>query len=109
MAPPDLRERLAARQHTLQQRSAELRERLAGHAVALAPAFTWADRARDGWRWVRAHPWVPLALTGVLVLRRPRLLWRGLRLSWRGWRLWLLYGGMVRGWRAGAGGRWPPR
>ncbi|MDM7456672.1 MAG: YqjK family protein [Tepidimonas sp.] len=91
MAAADAHDRLAARRHALQQRSAELRERLAMHSAALAPAIGWADRAREGWRWLRTHPWVPLAGAVVLVLRRPRMVWRGGWWVWRAWRLWQRY------------------
>lgn len=91
MAGGEARQRLAARRQALQQRSTELRERLAMHGAALAPAMDWADRAREGWRWMRAHPWVPVAGAAVLLLRRPRMVWRGVWWMWRGWRLWQRY------------------
>lgn len=109
MVGTDARARLAARRRALQQRSAELRERLALHGEALAPAFGWADRAREGWRWMRAHPWVPLAGAALLVLRRPRVLWRGAWLAWRGWRVWQRYGPLWRRWLGADAVRMPGR
>lgn len=97
-ARPPLRERLRQRQQALQQRSAELRERLALHGAALEPAFAGAEALRDGWRWTRAHPWVPAAVALLLVLRRPRVLWRGAWLGWRAWRLWQRYGARWQAW-----------
>jgi hypothetical protein len=88
VAGTDRRTRLAARRQALLQRSGELRERLALQGRALQPAFGWADQAREGWRWLQAHPWVGLVAAAVLVWRRPRAVWRGAWLVWRGWRLW---------------------
>lgn len=83
-----LRERLAARRQALLQRSAELRERLSREAQALQPAADGVDRVRAGWRWLRAHPWVPVAGAFALALYRPRRAWAALWLVWRGWRWW---------------------
>lgn len=83
-----LAQRLAVRRAALLQRSAELRERLAWHGVALQPAFVAADGVRAGWVWLRAHPWLPLVAAGAVVLWRPRRLLTLAVLAWRGWRLW---------------------
>ena len=85
----------------LLQRSAELRERLALHGAALQPALAAADSVRAGWRWLRAHPWLPLAAAGLLAWRRPRRLLGLARLAWRGWRLWRRVPPRWRGWLAG--------
>ncbi|TSE26871.1 YqjK-like protein [Tepidimonas sediminis] len=98
--PAGAQARLAARRAALLQRSAELRERLALHAAALEPALAAADSVREGWRWLRAHPWVPLAAAGVLLLRRPRRLFGLVLLAWRGWRLWRRVPPRWRGWLA---------
>lgn len=88
--------RLRQRRLALQQRSTELRERLARHSVALEPAFDAAQSARDGWRWLRERPWVPAGVALLLVWRRPRAVWRGALLVWRGWRVWQRYGPLVQ-------------
>jgi YqjK-like protein len=76
------------RQLALLARSDELRASMALQVASLQPALHWAIRAREGWRWLRAHPEWPLGAALVLVVARPRrsLRW-GLRL-WSGWRLW---------------------
>lgn len=76
---------LALHQRQLQLRSTELRLRFADDAQALAPPLRLADRVHAGWRWLRAHPEVPLAAIVVVAVLRPRraLRW-GLRL-WGGW------------------------
>jgi hypothetical protein len=76
------------RQLALLARSDELRASLKLQVAALRPALNWAERAREGWLWLRAHPEWPLGAALVLVVLRPRrsLRW-GLRL-WSGWRLW---------------------
>lgn len=85
---------LALKKQRLQMRSNELREELAGHAVALAPAFAAADGARAGARWMRSHPeWVAGALV-ALAVARPRALWRWGRRALIGWQTWR----RIRGW-----------
>ncbi|HEX5804846.1 MAG TPA: YqjK family protein [Macromonas sp.] len=73
------------RRWQLEQRSAELRVKLASHAQAVTPALAWADRARQGSRWLKSHPWIPLGVAVLLLLRRPR---RALRWGTRAWGLW---------------------
>lgn len=76
---------LLERQHRLLRRSTELRGRLAADAVVLRRPLALADRVREGWRWLRAHPEVPLAALVVVAVLRPRRAWRwGLR-AWSGW------------------------
>lgn len=83
---------LARRQRLLLVRSSELRGQFARHAQPWQQPLALADQVHAGWRWLRAHPEVPLAAAAVLVLLRPRRAWRmGWRLGWRlwtGWRLW---------------------
>lgn len=73
---------LAVRQQLLQSRSATLRGSLAVDAAVLQRRLDLADRVREGWRWLLAHPEAPLATLVVLVVMRPRRVWR-----W-GWKLW---------------------
>ncbi|WP_185970035.1 YqjK family protein [Tepidimonas alkaliphilus] len=87
-APLGLRAHLAARRAQLLQRSAELRERLALHAAGLQPAFSAVDTLRGGWRWLRRHPWLPLALGVWWMARRPRRVGALAMLAWRAWRSW---------------------
>ena len=76
---------LLERQHRLLLRSTELRGRLAADAVVLRRPLALADRVREGWRWLRVHPEVPLAALVVVAVLRPRRAWRwGLR-AWSGW------------------------
>jgi len=97
---PSLGERLRQRQAVLVHRSTVLRERLARHGQALGPLWQGADSARRGWRWVRAHPWVPALVAGWLLVRRPRRLWAAALLGWRGWRWWRRYGVALARWLA---------
>lgn len=76
---------LLERKLELVQRSQALRDRLAQHAVALAPAAAVADGVWQGARWVRAHPWAPVAFAAGLWLVKPRWAWR---LALRGWTVW---------------------
>jgi hypothetical protein len=80
---------LVRRQQQLLVRSSELRGQLARDAQVWQPPLALADQVHAGWRWLRAHPEVPLAAAAVLLVLRPR---RALRWGWRlwsGWRLWL--------------------
>jgi hypothetical protein len=94
-------QRLWQRQAELVHRSGVLRERLAAHAQALAPAMAAADRVRDTASWMRAHPWVPLGLGLLWLWRRPR---RGLRWTWKAWQGWRWWMRQRRAWAAGRGG-----
>ena len=86
MNPPT--ETLQSRQQRLLVRSSELRSQFARDAQAWQQPLALADQVRAGWRWLRAHPEVPLGVLAVLVVLRPRRAWRlGWRL-WAGWRLW---------------------
>ncbi len=90
MTEPD--ETLAQRQQRLLVRSSELRGEFALHAQVWRQPLALADQVHSAWRWLRAHPELPLAAVAFVLLLRPRrslgLLWRlGWRL-WAGWRLW---------------------
>lgn len=73
---------LMRRQQRLLLRIAEQRREAARAWQGLQPPLLLADRVRQGWQWLRAHPEWPLAAVAALVLLRPRRAWR-----W-GWRLW---------------------
>ncbi|WP_161595458.1 YqjK family protein [Tepidimonas charontis] len=105
LAVVSLRERLRQRQAALVHRSSVLRERLAGHAQALAPLWDGAESARRAWRWVRAHPWVVGAATVALLLHRPRRAWAAMLLGWRAWRLWRRWGAPLARWAASGDAR----
>jgi hypothetical protein len=81
-------EALRRRQLLLLQRSGELRQQFAQHSQALQGPLAVADQVHAGWRWLRAHPEVPLAAAAVLVVLRPRRAWRLAWRVWTGWRLW---------------------
>jgi hypothetical protein len=72
----------------LQARSGVLRDALARDSQALRAPLALADQGLAGLRWLQAHPeWVGVGVA-VLVVWRPRRVWRlGTRL-WAGWRLW---------------------
>lgn len=77
---------LQQRQRLLLVSSAELRLRMRAQAAGLQRPLALADRVRDGWRWLQAHPELPLAAIAVVALLRPRRAWRwGVR-AWFGWR-----------------------
>jgi len=79
------RDRLALRRQMLIMRSAVLRERLRQRAEVMVTPLALADRAIDGFGWLRSHPLLPAGLLGLWIALRPRRAWR---LAWRGWVLW---------------------
>lgn len=87
---------LALKKQRLLLRSAELRNRLQTQAQTCAPALAAADRLHGGWRWLKRHPAIPVAVLTTLLVARPRGMWRWLR---RGWLLWQ----MSSSWRKAAG------
>jgi hypothetical protein len=84
-APDD---RPTPRQQALLLRSAALREQLATESGRLQPPLRLADRVRDTWHWLQAHPELPLAAGAVVALLRPRRAWRWGRRLWWGWQTW---------------------
>ena len=95
---------LVQRRQQLLARNAVLRQRLGRDAQALRGPLALADQLRNGWRWLQANPqWVGLGVV-VLIVWRPRRVFRlGGRL-WAGWRLWQ----RLQRWRASVGPLLPP-
>lgn len=76
-----------AKRELLLARSHDLRFRLSQDAQVLRGPLALADRVRDGFHWLAAHPqWllVPVALTVAL---RPRRVAAWALKAWWGWRL----------------------
>ncbi|MFT3820316.1 MAG: YqjK family protein [Rubrivivax sp.] len=91
---------LTRRQQRLLLRIAQQRREAALAWQDLQPPLRLAERVRQAWQWLRAHPEWPLAAGVALVVLRPRRAWRwGLR-AWWGWqhwqrlRRWLLQAGL---------------
>lgn len=80
---------LERRQGQLLARSEQLRDAIADDAQVLRRPLDLVDQARAGWRWLRAHPpWALGAVAVVVLVVRPRRVWRlSTRLFW-GWRTW---------------------
>ena len=81
------RERLWLRRQALLRESADLRDRLHQHALALGPLWRGADTAWLTAHWLRRHPWVPALAALWLAWRRPRMVWRWGRRAWSAWGL----------------------
>ncbi|OHC62958.1 MAG: hypothetical protein A2045_15740 [Rhodocyclales bacterium GWA2_65_20] len=79
---------LALKKQRLQLRSAALRSEFAGHALALAPLFAVGDSVRDGALWLRRHPEIAVAAAVILLLTRPRTLFRWTRRGVVAWQAW---------------------
>lgn len=96
---------LALQKQRLQLKSAEQRGALIAAAIQLAPAFAVADGLREAWRWLRRNPeWLAGGIA-VLVVVRPRALWRMAQRSFFAWQLWRKVGE----WRksSAASAAWP--
>ena len=57
-------------------------------AEGLIPAFSGADIAVEGARWVRRNPQLVAAVGVALVVVRPRSAWRWARRAFVGWQAW---------------------
>ncbi|MCX7148346.1 MAG: YqjK family protein [Rhodocyclales bacterium] len=79
---------LALKKQRLQIASEGLRFDFGRYAAGLAPAFTGADYAVEGARWVRRHPQFVVAATVALVVARPKRAWRWARRAFVGWQAW---------------------
>ena len=77
-------EALALRRQALVRRSDELRVQIRGEArTGLRTPLAVGGALWSGLRWVRAHPWIPLAATAVVLAGRQRR-WVGLVWRWGG-------------------------
>jgi hypothetical protein len=91
---------LALQKQRLQLKSAEQRGAMVAAAMQLAPAFAVADGLRDAWRWLRRNPeWLAGGIAVLLVVR-PRAVWRLAQRSLFAWQVWR----KLREWRASAPG-----
>jgi len=92
----DRRLALALRQRELLLNSALQRQALVEDLHALRTPLGLADRVLGGARWLSAHPELPLAAAGLLLLLRPRRALRWAGRIWWGWRLWRRVQRMLR-------------
>jgi hypothetical protein len=79
---------LALKKQRLQIAGDALRNDFAGYAKGLAPAFTAADCAVEGARWLRRNPQIVAATVVALVVIRPKRAWRLARRGFVGWQMW---------------------
>lgn len=80
--------RLALKKQRLQIASDDLRARFGDNARGLAPVFGAVDTARDGVAWIRQRPEIPVAVLVVLLVARPRVVWRWSRRAFVAWQTW---------------------
>ena len=79
---------LALKKQRLQIASETLRAEFGRYATGLAPAFSGADCAVEGVRWLRRNPRLVIAAGVGLAVVRPRRAWRWARRAFIGWQLW---------------------
>jgi hypothetical protein len=78
---------LLRRRQSLVVRSAEIRVTFARQAQVLAPPLALADRSLSALHWLRRHPELPLGLLLLVVVFRPRAIFRWAGRFWWGWSL----------------------
>lgn len=79
---------LALKKQRLQIASDTLRAEFGLCAAGLEPAFSAADCAVEGARWLRRNPEVAVAAGVALVVIRPKRAWRWARRAFVGWQVW---------------------
>ena len=88
---------LVLRKQRLLQKSAVLRAEFAGHVVGVTPLLTAADRVCAGARWLGARPYLVVLATTVLVIAKPRAVWRWAKRGFVLWRVWNRARGFLQG------------
>jgi hypothetical protein len=84
----DRHRELELRRARLLARSAELRMAVGQQAEVLRTPLAVADQVRAGAAWLRQHPEWPIGVLVVLLIVRPRRVFRwSSRLFW-GWQMW---------------------
>ncbi|GAB2180901.1 hypothetical protein DLREEDagrD3_11240 [Denitratisoma sp. agr-D3] len=78
---------LALKKQRLVLRSTGLRQALAVDCQPLSPLFTTADKVVDGVYWLRARPGLVAAAAALVVVLRPRTVFRWGRRGLVAWRL----------------------
>ncbi|MCK9380724.1 MAG: YqjK-like family protein [Sulfuritalea sp.] len=79
---------LALKKQRLLIASESLRAEFGGYAAGLAPAFTTADYAVEGARWLRRNPLIAVAAGVALAVARPKRALRWVRRGFLGWQAW---------------------
>ena len=76
------RQELALRREQLLARSDQLRQALTVQSAAWVPVLAMGDRARAAGRWLQQHPGIVFSAVVVVVVVRPRLVWRWSLRAW---------------------------
>jgi hypothetical protein len=76
------RQELALRREQLLARSDQLRQALTVQSAAWLPVLAMGDRARAAGRWLQQHPGIVFSAVVVVVVVRPRLVWRWSLRAW---------------------------
>lgn len=77
---------LALRKQRLQLQAAAQRVMILQALEAASPAFGAAERIGSGWHWAKAHPEWLAGIGAVLLVARPRLVFRWARRGFLVWR-----------------------
>lgn len=77
---------LILRRQQLLVRSAELRISVSGQLQAFKTPLSVADHAREGLQWMLRNPQWPLGALCVVIILRPRVVWRWGGRIWWAWK-----------------------
>ncbi len=88
---------LALRKQRLLIESADLRQAIKNDVSGLGPLFQAGDAVVVGVRWLRQHAGLVAGVSALLLVARPRRLWRWTRRGLSAWRAWR----KLKAWSAG--------
>lgn len=93
---PSRRQRVVAQREQLLLRSAALREQMMADAQVFRAPMAAADRAGAALNWLARHPEWPLAGLALIVVLRPRVLFRWAGRAVWAWQFWRRAGPLSR-------------
>lgn len=81
------RTELALKKQILLLDCATQRQQLSEYTAGMRPAFGVVDKANGAVHWLQQHPAVSAAVGAMVVVLRPRYVWRWGTRAWSAWRV----------------------